>query len=79
MVRHANCISKINPSALIMKVSESKRCSESWDVEWKGHRASLYRKHCRRKTNHPSGKCWQHRPYEYSSLKLENPKNQEEV
>jgi hypothetical protein len=38
----------------------SVRCSEWWSVPWKGHTAVLYHQHCRRKTNHPSGKCWQH-------------------
>lgn len=37
------------------------RCKASWDVEWPGHRCSLYRKHCQNKTTDPSGYCHLHR------------------
>ncbi len=41
---------------------KAKRCSCSWDIPWKGYATVLKHKHCKRKTNHPSGKCHQHRP-----------------
>lgn len=45
------------------KIQSAMRCSESWDVDWPGHRASLYHKRCRKKTTHPSGKCHIHRSH----------------
>ena len=38
------------------------RCSYCWEIPWQGHRAVLAHRHCRRKTRHESGQCWQHRP-----------------
>lgn len=48
---------------VVIRPEPARRCSESRDIPWPGHRASLGRKHCKNKTRHPSGKCWQHRPY----------------
>ena len=45
----------------MMQANKPARCSYGREVSWKGHTACLYYFRCRKRTKHPSGKCWIHR------------------
>lgn len=48
-------------TAVIPTQKGATRCTFRIEKEWPGHAALLSWRHCKNKTSHPSGKCWQHR------------------